>query len=164
MPRRRLGDRLELAGAGLVTLVTAPAGWGKTLGVASWAANSLPPGGVIWLNTAAAGSDPDLFWKLVHNGLVAAGERHLTPVPPTRATGMSRLRALAQLGSGLRRSGPWVLVLDDFPTGQVRELGRELETVLDHAQRALSLIVLSRGEPALAVQRLHVAGDLTRIT
>ena len=164
VPRRGLADRLELAGSGVVTLVTAPAGWGKTLGVASWAANSSSPGGVIWLNTAATGSDPDLFWKLVRTGLLEAGERHLAPVPPARATPARRLRALAQLGAAMRHSGPWMLVLDDFPTGRVGDLDRELGTVMDHAQRALSLIVLSRGEPALSVQRHHVAGDLTRIT
>lgn len=164
VPRRRLADRLELAGSAVVTLVTAPAGWGKTLGVASWAANTSAPCGVVWLTSASAGSDPDLFWKLLRNGLVAAGERHLVPVPPARATQARRDRALAQLGAALRHSGPRLLVLDDYPAGQVGALGRELETVLDHAHRALSLIVISRGEPALSLQRHHVAGDLTRIT
>ena len=67
------------------------------------------------------------------------------------------------LGASLRRSGPWVVVLDDFPSGQVGQLGRDLEVVLDRAIRGLRLVVLSHGEPAIEIQRHHVAGQLTRV-
>ena len=67
------------------------------------------------------------------------------------------------LGASLRRSGPWVVVLDDFPSGQVGQLGRDLEVVLDRAIRGLRLVILSRGEPAIEIQRHHVAGQLTRV-
>jgi LuxR family transcriptional regulator, maltose regulon positive regulatory protein len=164
VPRARLADRLDLGVLGQLTLVTGPSGWGKTLGVASWAASAQAPDGLIWLSAAGASADPDLFWELLHNGLVEAGERPLAPVPPLGSHGSRRTHALALFGTWLRHSGPRLLVLDDYPTGDIGALGRDLEVVLDHARRGLSLVVISRGEPALAVQRHHVAGGLTRIT
>ncbi|MET0999888.1 MAG: LuxR C-terminal-related transcriptional regulator [Marmoricola sp.] len=164
VPRHRLADRLDLGASGLLTLVTAPPGWGKTMGVAAWAASAPLAGGLVWLSAAGAPADLGLFWKIAHTALVEAGAPHLPLVPAVGSQDPRRLRGLAQLGTALRHSGPWLLVLDDFPTGQVDDLGRDLEIVMDHAQRALSVMIISHGEPALAVQRHHVAGDLTRVT
>ena len=162
-PRPRLDDRLELGTSGLVTLVTGPAGSGKTLGVASWAARTQLPESPVWVNASGTGAEPDLLWRLLHEGLVEGGGRHLAPVP-SGLLGSRRDHALALLGTSLRQRGPRLVVLDNFPTGRPGALGRDLEIVLDHAQRALALVVISRGEPALPVQRQHVAGDLTRIS
>ena len=164
VPRAHLADRLDLGVLGPLTLVTGPSGWGKTLGVASWAASPHAPDGLIWLSLAGVTGDPDLFWELLHDAIVEAGGRSLAPVPPMGSHDSRRRHALALFGTWLHRNGPRLLVLDDYPTGDVGALGRDLEIVLDHARRGLSLVVISHGQPALAVQRHHVAGDLTRIT
>jgi len=161
--RPRVADRLDLGVAGPLTLVTAPTGWGKTQAVAEWATSADLPGGLIWLNVAGRGSDPDLFWTLLCEGLVESGETQLVPIPDVGSHERYRLRALSVLGAFLRRSGPWVVVLDDFPSGQVGQLGRDLEVVLEHAIRGLRLVLLSHGEPAVEIQRHHVAGQLTRV-
>jgi LuxR family maltose regulon positive regulatory protein len=163
LSRPRLADRLDLGISGVLTLVTAPSGWGKTLGVASWATEVQVPGALVWLSLAGTDADPDLFWQLFGAALVEAGEQHLAPVPPVGTSDRGRLHALARLGAALRRSGPVVAVLDDFPTGPPGVLGHDLGIVLEHAQQGLRLVVLSQGDPALRVQRHHVAGELTRI-
>jgi LuxR family maltose regulon positive regulatory protein len=162
-PRHGLCERLRLGVSGPVTLVTAPAGWGKTVGVSAWASSAEVPGAVLWVSLAGTRADPDLFWKLFHEAFLAAGGRHVAPIPATGVSERRRLHALALLGTTLRRSGPWVLVVDDFPTGPVGGMGDDLEIVMDHARHGLRLVVLGRGEPALSVQRRHVAGELTRI-
>ena len=48
LPRTRLARRLD-AGAGLLTMISAPTGAGKTVGVASWARDLDPSVGVIWV-------------------------------------------------------------------------------------------------------------------
>ena len=164
VPRRRLAARLELGVSGAMTLVTGPGGWGKSLGVGAWAVDRATPDGLLWLSAAGAADDPDAFWELLRMALLDTGERSVVPVPPLGAHESRRTHALALLGTWLRRTGPRVLVLDDYPTGGTGALGRDLEVVLDHARRGLSLVVISRGEPALSIQRHHVAGDLTRIT
>lgn len=163
VPRRAVAAQLDAGLAGPLTLVTGPTGWGKTLGVASWA-RDVAPRGLAWLSAATAATDPDLFWELLRDALVEAGGQSFAPVSPLGSPEPRRRQALAQLGARLRRTGPRVLVLDDYPTGNTSALGRDLEIVLDHAQRRLSLVLISHGEPDLPVQRHQVAGELTRIT
>ena len=162
--RERLARRLDRGVSGTVTLVTAPPGWGKTLGVAAWAAGARASEDVVWLSGAGAAADPELFLELLRESLVEEGAPHLAPVPPGVSPEARRAHALAGLGRSLSRGPRRVLVLDDYPTGEVGALGRDLGVVLDHARRRLSLVLVSRGEPAFPVQRHRVAGDLTRIT
>ncbi len=161
--RSRVADRLDLGMSGLLTLVTAATGWGKTQAVAKWATTAELPGGLIWLNVAGQGADPDLFWTLLRDGLLEAGELQVVPIPDVGSSERQRRHALTMLGTTLRRTGPWVVVLDDFPSGRFGQLGRDLEVVLDHAIRGLRLVILSSGEPAIEIQRHHVAGQLTRV-
>ena len=88
--RPRVAEQLDLGVSGLLTLVTAPTGWGKTQAVAEWATDAELPGALIWLNVAGAAADPDLFWTLLRDALVEAGERHGRPHPGRR---FSRARA-----------------------------------------------------------------------
>ena len=161
--RPRAAEQLDLGVSGLLTLVTAPTGWGKTQAVAEWATDAQLPGALIWLNVAGAAADPDVFWLLLRDALVEAGEERSVPIPDVGSHERRRTHALTMLGAFLRRSGPWVVVLDDFPSGQVGQLGRDLEVVLDRAIRGLRLVILSHGEPAIEIQRHHVAGQLTRV-
>ncbi len=163
VPRLRLADRLDRGATGLITQVVAPSGSGKTIGVASWAATTTFPGAVIWVSASDAATDPDLFWALVRDGLIEAGAHDLPVIPASRTPQLHRRGALARVGTALGRGGPWLLVLDDFPTGEVRGLGRDLQRVVEHARRRLSITVISHGSPALPVQRHQVAGDLTRV-
>ena len=161
--RPRVAEQLDLGVSGLLTLVTAPTGWGKTQAVAEWATDAQLPGALIWLNVAGAAADPDVFWMLLGDALVEAGEERPVPIPDVGSHERRRTHALTMLGAHLRRSGPWVMVLDDFPSGQIGQLGRDLEVVLARAIRGLRLVILSRGEPAIEIQRHHVAGQLTRV-
>ena len=161
--RPRAAEQLDLGVSGLLTLVTAPTGWGKTQAVAEWATDAQLPGALLWLNVAGAAADPDVFWMLLGDALVEAGENGSVPIPDVGSHERRRTHALTMLGAFLRRSGPWVVVLDDFPSGQVGQLGRDLEVVLDRAIRGLRLVILSHGEPAIEIQRHHVAGQLTRV-
>ncbi len=162
--RERLARRLDRGVSGSVTLVTGPPGWGKTLGVASWAASTDVPGDVIWLSAAGTGTDPELFLELLLEGLVGEGARLLAPAPPMASHEARRTHTLARLGRSLSRGPRRVLVLDDYPTGQVGALGRDLGVVLEHARCRLSLVLISRGQPAFSVQQHRVMGDLTSIT
>lgn len=165
LPRARLDLILDIGAEGVLTVVAAPTGAGKTLGVASWAAGpSSPRGAVVWLNLSRGGAEPDMVWRLLHRGLRESGETRLPPVPAGRASTRARVQALVELGEAMRGRDPVTVVLDGFPTGTPTQLGSELELVLEHARRALRLVVLSRGEPALDLHRMSAAGDLVRAT
>jgi len=64
--RQRLRERLSAGTGSALTLISAPAGFGKTTLLTEWLA-SVPPGGlsVGWLSLDEADNDPSLFWKYV---------------------------------------------------------------------------------------------------
>ena len=57
VPRTRLANRLDVAAAGLLTMINAPAGAGKTIGVAAWAQDLDPSVAVIWLELRSESTD-----------------------------------------------------------------------------------------------------------
>jgi len=62
--RPRLLGLLDEGTRGPLTLLAAPAGYGKTLLLTSWAAGAGPPGPVAWVR-AGPGDHPPQFWAQV---------------------------------------------------------------------------------------------------
>jgi LuxR family maltose regulon positive regulatory protein len=144
--RPRIEDRLDLGMSGLLTAVTAPTGSGKTTAVAVWAEHARLSGGVAWLNVSDVGAEPNSFWPALRCVLIDAGMQDLLPVPGSRSSEQSRYLLLGALGTALHATGPWVVVLDDYPTGPSGRLERELGIVLDRARRGVRLVVMSQSE------------------
>ena len=92
VPRPRLADRLTEALAGELTLVCAPAGFGKTMLLADWARRTGRP--VAWLSLDAADNDPVRFWRHVAAAVggvrTGAGQRVTALLgPPPRSPSAS---------------------------------------------------------------------------
>ena len=68
VPRKRLADRLGVDHAGIVAVVNAPVGAGKTIGVASWATNLPPSLDVTWLKLNSRSPDPEAIFRDQING------------------------------------------------------------------------------------------------
>jgi len=66
VPRQRLRERLTAGAGSALTLVSAPAGFGKTTLLTDWLA-AVPGEGLAaaWLSLDEADNDPSLFWKYV---------------------------------------------------------------------------------------------------
>jgi LuxR family transcriptional regulator, maltose regulon positive regulatory protein len=66
VPRQRLRERLGPGAGSTLTLISAPAGFGKTTLLTEWLAavpGDNPP--ARWLSLDEADNDPSLFWKYV---------------------------------------------------------------------------------------------------
>src|SRR5690242_4672254 len=71
--RRRLTSRLESAAAVPLTLVSAPAGSGKTALVADWVVQCRVHRSVGWITCEPGDDRPARFWRLVAGGLRRCG-------------------------------------------------------------------------------------------
>ncbi|MEU5527034.1 LuxR C-terminal-related transcriptional regulator [Micromonospora chersina] len=162
--RPRLLDRLDRGVAGPVTLVLAPAGWGKTTLLAGWAraVRGEPP--PAWV-TVEAGDTGERLWAYLAAALRAAadgvpGEGPQPPVPD----GPPRPDQLELLAAALAaRERPVLLVLDDLHrvTDPAALVG--LEFLLRHTEGRLRVVAGARTDPPLALHRWRLAGELTEI-
>jgi len=88
--RPRLFALLDRGVAGPVTLVSAPAGSGKTMLIASWLRIAGPPGPVAWVDVERDESDATRFWirvmdALRNSGAIAADDPLATLAPAPAA-------------------------------------------------------------------------------
>ena len=163
--RRRLTDLLTAGSARQVTLISAGAGHGKTLTVASWARGGHAPGTVVWLTVDESDNDLQAFWSdvlgaLAVNGAVPAGSP-LSEVVPAAGFG-ERQSVLVQAGLA-ELQGVVTLVLDDFHRITDSRVLASFGRLLEHQPRQLRLVLSTRLDPALRLHRLRVSGGVTDI-
>ena len=143
-----------------MTVVTAPAGWGKTVLLSAWArAGVAAP--TAWLSIES-GDDGPRFWTYLHAGLrdvLATADADPVPVPGSLPHGLF-LEILTNALSRLPK--PVVLILDN-----VHEIGREtlddLEFLLSHAPERARLVLSGRTDPTRVLHRWRLNGNLTEL-
>jgi LuxR family maltose regulon positive regulatory protein len=162
--RPRLANRLGQALGGEVTLVCAPAGFGKTALLADWARRDRRP--VAWLSLDEGDNDPVRFWRHAAAALdgvqpgvaqqVAALLQGLQP-----ASFEAVVAALVNELAGVTEEV--VLVLDDYHLLQVPQVHQSVEFLLEHLPASLRLVVASRADPPLPLARLRARGLLSEL-
>lgn len=149
--RPRLLRRLDEGVAGALTLVTAPAGWGKTTLLGSWARSVEPA--PAWVSVEAG--DPGArLWAY----LTAALHPHAPAGDPARP---DRLELLAAALAA--RDRPVLLVLDDVHRVADPAALTGLEFLLRHAGGRLRVVAGARTDPPAGLHRLRLAGELTTV-
>jgi LuxR family maltose regulon positive regulatory protein len=165
VPRAHLVERLQQGLARPLTLVSAPAGFGKTTLLAQWCAQRGMP--VAWLSLEVEDNDPSRFLSYLiaslqtldaHLGATALALLH-TPLPPPAET------VLAVLTNDLfeRDGGDVALVLDDYHVITAESIGRGMTFLLEHMPPRLHLVLASRVDPPLPLARLRAQGQLTEV-
>ena len=156
--RARLERKLRASDDSVLTVVQAPMGSGKTLGVAGWAAGHDAVTRVLWLDAgrldAGRGADDrEVFWSRVRSGLIDLGIGRIAPVPGTitEAPWSCWFAALAEALDD--DGGRWLFVLDDYPSGPAGPLGRQIAALLARTT-ALRLVITCTGTPAIDLARL----------
>ena len=165
--RSRLFEGLEHGVSGPLTLVSAPAGTGKTALVSAWAARVRARGPVVWVTLEAKDETRECFWASIATGMARCGVVIPLPSGPTDAAqagdGHVDRMVSGLLGRGeLPGAEPVVMVLD-CEHGISAEVAEDLDLVLRRSGGWLRLVVLSRVDPVLPLHRYRLAGTVVEI-
>jgi len=164
--RERLRERLRRGTESKLTLISAPAGFGKTTLLAEWL-GSRPPGlRAAWLSLDGADSQPSSFWTYVIGALqtvvpgVGASALAMLqgPQPPPIETILAPL--LNELGAA---SSDIVLVLDDYHVVEAHDVHEGVAFLLEHLPPSIHLVITTRADPPLPLARLRARGELVEI-
>ena len=153
----------RMGGPTRVTVVSAPAGSGKTVLLRSWIAEAGLADQAAWVAAGREERDPQRFWLSVLGALRATGPgaglvRAVSAAPDVDGWGLAErlLEDLAPLAD------PVWLVIDD-----VHELGpdalRQLELVVMRAPPGLRFVLAARHDVRLGLHRLRLEGGLAEI-
>src|SRR5918997_601220 len=164
VPRPRLTERLNEGLHRKLTLISAPAGFGKTTLLGEWLAGCGRP--AAWLSLDEGDNDPTRFLAYLVAALrtVATdiGEGVLgglqSPQPPPTETILTAL--LNEINA---IPDDFVVVLDDYHLIDARPIDDALAFLLEHLPPRMHLVVATREDPHLPLSRLRVRGQISEL-
>lgn len=163
--RPRLNNRLVNARQPALTLVSAPAGFGKTTLLTEWFAETGGPGpSMAWLALDAGDNDPALFGSYVVAALQSvAPQVGVSALSLLRSSQPLRAATAALINDLEALSGDVVLVLDDYHVIDSADVHEAIVFLLDHAPPQFHVVLASRADPPLPLARLRARGDLREV-
>jgi LuxR family maltose regulon positive regulatory protein len=162
--RRELFGLLSDDGGRRVTLISAPAGSGKTFLLRSWIDDAGVRDRVAWVSVERDERDAQHFWRSVVGELrsAAGAEGLVGKLEPTPAFDGEVIVERLISGLGLAEE-PVVLVIDDLHELRSADALSQLERLISRRPPLLRVVLASRHDPRLGLHRLRVAGDLMEI-
>ncbi len=167
--RPRLMERLNEGLHRKLTLISAPAGSGKSTLVSAWATSN--PGGrkVAWLSLDEEDSDPARFLTYLMAALRTVapdmGERLLSMLQSSQSSQPPQVEVVltSLLNEIATLSADSVLVMDDYHVIDNAAIDRAITFVLDHLPPHMHLVIASREDPQLPLARLRARGQLAEL-
>ena len=161
LPRPRLTELIDRATRHKVALVCGPAGAGKTVACAQWAAAPSPDRRVVWL-TLSADEDGSWLWADLYQRLRRA---RLMPREAAAYLGEASTAGfpfrLVEMARHL--VAPVVLVLDNAHRLDDPVVVAGLDVLIRHAPPTLGLLFSGRHAPGLSLDRLRASGELATV-
>jgi len=153
-----------------LTLLSAPAGFGKTTLLSTWARRNAAQ--VAWLSLEELDTSPTRFWvaliaALRRGGGYAPGFGETavallsSPQPPPLSTILVAL--LQELEGREAHPAPIVLIVDDYQVIEDPAIHEGMSFFLEHLPAHVHLLLASRVDPDLKLSRWRVRGQLTEI-
>jgi len=164
--RPNLTERLNagLIGGSKLTLISAPAGFGKTTLISEWITRSKRP--AVWLSLDEGDNDPVRFLSYLvaalqtikselGEGLLAA--LHSTQPPSTDLLLTNLLNEITTIPDC------FILALDDYHTIDSETIDHAIRYLLDHLPPSLHIVIATREDPHLPLASLRARGQLTEL-
>ncbi len=169
--RSRLVERLAEGAQRALTLISAPAGFGKTTLLCEWNHARTPTrsGGstrLAWLSLDDEDNDPDRFWLYLITALQRSGidlDNTVLPAlrvpqpPPIKTILTLLINALEQM------EGEAILILDDYHLIHTQPIHDGLAYLVLHLPRQFHVILSTRTDPPLPLSRLRIQNQLIEI-
>ena len=155
-----------------LTLVSAPAGFGKTTLLSSWVQSfpQMKPQAplVAWVSLDEDDNEPALFWTYALTALDAVQpglctqlltylQTQQAPKPPLRNVLQALINSLAS------RSEQFLLVLDDYHVITQPEVHQSLTYLVEHLPPQLRIILATRADPPLPLSLLRARGEVLEV-
>ena len=173
LPRPRLVDWLESNSNKRLTLLSAPAGYGKTTLLADFINASSRP--FAWYQLDAQDSDPTVFLTYLIESL-----RSMKRVPETltRAIGQTAQSLLDNADASISPQRvwtvlinelaeqiniPWLIILEDYHYVASPVVHQLMDFLLENAPDGLHVVISTRVDPPLALARLRARGQLAEL-
>ncbi len=165
--RPRLSTLLDESLKHPLTLVSAPAGFGKTTLLATWK-QSLPVGHskLAWISLDEDDNDPRLFWTYVLTALNMQQPEHFTPLlmqlqspqaPPLKYQLTALINLLAE------STEHFVLILDDYHLITEQQIHTTLCYLMERLPAQLRIILSTRTDPPLPLSQLRARHQLLEV-
>ncbi|MFF2157232.1 LuxR C-terminal-related transcriptional regulator [Paenibacillus chitinolyticus] len=147
-----------------MTLISAPAGYGKTTLVCEWIADCDRP--AAWLSLEQGDNELTRFLTYLISALQTLSENigegvlsvlqslQLIPTELVMTALLSELTAI---------SSPFILVLDDYHAASSKEVDEALLFLLNHLPKQMHLVITTREDPAVSLPRLRVLDQITEL-
>ncbi len=164
VPRPRLVERLKSGLSFDLTLVSAPAGFGKTTILSQWSSETKPR--VAWISLDEGDNEPTRFWyyfiaamRSLHpaSGETALGLLHATQPQPTESVLTSLINDLAT------NTQAFAVVLDDYHLIKTEAIHSGVAFLLEHLPTNMHLVIATRADPALPLARFRARGAMLEI-
>lgn len=162
--RPRLVDALTNGMYRKLTLITAPAGYGKTTLVSEWLTSSSQP--VAWLSLEEADNDPLRFLSYFIASLQTIekdfGKNLFSILQSSQPPPIESLITFL-INEITAMSYPFILVLDDYHVINSNVIDNAISILLERIPPQLHLVIITREEPSLPLARLRVRNQLTEV-
>ena len=170
VPRPRLIEQLNEGLEGKLTLISAPAGFGKTTLISEWVAACDRP--VAWLSLDEGDNDPLSFLAYLVAALQTLALSKVEGIAPKIGKGMLAIFQspqpppiesilIALLNEITTVPDDFVLVLDDYHVIDSKPVDNILTFLLEHMPPHIHLVIATREDPPLPLARLRARGQLT---
>ena len=166
MARPRLVQQLKGAMKYKLTLISAPAGYGKTTALIDWQRLRRSAQPLAWLSLDQNDNDPRRFWQHFTGALRTAridiSEQvpqlfNAPQPPPLEALLLTIVQAISNA------SQHFVLVLDDYHLITTHTIHEGLDYLLARLPPQMHIVISSREEPPLALARLRAQKQLKEV-
>ena len=171
--RSRLTNLLEAGLQRKLTLISAPAGFGKTTLLATWVlslgtghSSPQPAPQIAWVSFEPSDNVPLVFWQYVFMALERASPGSMTEhLLAIQSSEPVLLESVLTVFMNARLENPvaCVLILDDYQVMTDDAIHRSVAFLLEHLPPQLHVVLLSRSEPPLPLAKLRAKREVSEI-